>query len=595
MQEYIREFHVETAQTYDRRTAFRWILSHVARYPYLPVLMILASIINNTAYGNIQLYIGKSFDLIISGLKGVSNLGILTLIIVASAVMQGLMGLVRNYSIETLAQRIERDCREEYYLSLLEKSQTFHGKQRVGDLMARATHDVHALNLMFSPGLMLIVDSFLAYAIPMIMIGNLHVSLLLVPTVFTFFLCITLIDYNRRLKPVSMALQEQNGKLSAEAEEILSGILTVKSNVQERYEWDKFRTDAAAYKDYFIQEGIVQARYWPMLVFALTWGLGLLHGLYLWRTGIISLGTVIAFMGLYNTFRFVTYISLFSFNTVQHGMASARRILEIINTQTELDQNLKGVRKQIEGSVEFDTVFFGYNGSLVLKRISFSVQPGMRVAIVGGTGAGKTTLTRLINRTFDPVVGSVRIDGVDLREWNLESLRSQIAFIEQDVFLFSRSIRENIIFGNEDAQEEQIIQAAKAAQAHEFILSFTDGYNTLVGDRGVTLSGGQRQRIAIARAILTNPRILILDDSTSAIDSRTEDEIQKAIRSISRDRTTFIITHRLSQIRWADLILVMKKGQIVAQGKHEELLYSCEEYRKIFSLVPRGKVHGIYS
>ncbi|MBP7494839.1 MAG: ABC transporter ATP-binding protein [Spirochaetales bacterium] len=590
MEVLLREFHIENFYPYNRKSAGKWILSHVARYSHLPILMIFASLVNNTAYGNIQVYIGKSFDRILLGPGESSTLLPLVLIIVASAVVQGLTGLVRNYSIETLAQRLERDCREEYYVSLLEKSQTFHGKQRVGDLMARATYDVHALNLMFSPGFMLIVDSFLAYLIPMVMIGNLHFRLLLIPVLFSVLIGITLVDYNRRLEPVSLAQQEQHGKISAEVEEILTGIATVKSNVQERFELQKFLSNVRIFRDYFIQQGIIQARYWPMLVFALMWGGALFHGLYLWKTGVISLGTVIGFMGLFSTFRFVTYTSLFSVNTVQHGLASARRILEIINTKTELDQNLQGVQKRIEGSVEFDTVFFSYDGALVLRRINFSVDPGKTVALVGGTGAGKTTLTRLINRTFDPVVGSVRIDEIDAREWNLASLRSQIAFIEQDIFLFSRTIRENIAFGKEDASEEEIIEAAKQAQAHEFILSFKDGYDTLVGDRGVMLSGGQRQRIAIARAFLTDPRILILDDSTSAIDSRTEDEIQKAMRNVSRNRTTFIITHRLSQIRWADLILVLKKGELVALGTHEELLETSDEYRSIFVRLPRGKV-----
>ena len=590
MEVLLREFHIENFYSYNRKSAGKWILSHVARYSHLPILMIFASMVNNIAYGNIQVYIGKSFDRILLGPGGSSTLLPLVLIIVASAVVQGLTGLVRNYSIETLAQRLERDCREEYYVSLLEKSQTFHGKQRVGDLMARATYDVHALNLMFSPGFMLIVDSFLAYLIPMVMIGNLHFRLLLIPVLFSVLIGITLVDYNRRLEPVSLAQQEQHGKISAEVEEILTGIATVKSNVQERFELQKFLSNVRIFRDYFIQQGIIQARYWPMLVFALMWGGALFHGLYLWKTGVISLGTVIGFMGLFSTFRFVTYTSLFSVNTVQHGLASARRILEIINTKTELDQNLQGVQKRIEGSVEFDTVFFSYDGALVLRRINFSVDPGKTVALVGGTGAGKTTLTRLINRTFDPVVGSVRIDEIDAREWNLASLRSQIAFIEQDIFLFSRTIRENIAFGKEDASEEEIIEAAKQAQAHEFILSFKDGYDTLVGDRGVMLSGGQRQRIAIARAFLTDPRILILDDSTSAIDSRTEDEIQKAMRNVSKNRTTFIITHRLSQIRWADLILVLKKGELVAQGTHEELLETSDEYRSIFARLPRGKV-----
>jgi ATP-binding cassette subfamily B protein len=461
--------------------------------------------------------------------------------------------------------------------------------------MARATYDVHTLNLMFSPGIMLIVDSLMAYAVPMVMIALIDPRLLLIPVLFSVLLAVTMIDYNRRLKPVSIVQQEQFGKLSAGMEETVAGIVTIKSNVQERYELQKFLNDARTFRDFFVQQGIIQAKYWPMLVFSVFWGGALFHGLLLWRQGVLSLGEVIGFMGLFNTFRFVTYISLFSFNMVQHGMASAERILEVIKTETELDQNLGGISRPIRGGVDFDTVFFSYNKTIVLRRINFSIRPGMTVAVVGRTGSGKTTMTRLINRIFDPEVGNVLIDGMDVRKWNLDSLRSQIAVIEQDVFLFSRSIRDNIAFGREDSTEEDIRRAAEQAQAHEFIMSFKDGYGTLVGDRGVTLSGGQRQRIALARAFLTDPRILILDDSTSAIDSKTEDEIQKAMRNISRDRTTFIITHRLSQIRWADHILVMHRGEVVAQGKHEELLLRSGDYRRIFSGIAAGRDNGLHS
>ena len=217
-----------------------------------------------------------------------------------------------------------------------------------------------------------------------------------------------------------------------------------------------------------------------------------------------------------------------------------------------------------------------------MKDISFKVKPGQTVAIVGQTGAGKTTLAKLINRTYDISAGQVLVDGVDVREWNLASLRGQISIIEQDIFLFSRSLSDNIAFGKPGATKDEIRSASIAAQADEFILDFDQSYDTSVGERGVTLSGGQRQRIALARAFLTDPRVLVLDDSTSAIDSATEDKIQRAISNASRGRTTFIITHRLSQIRWSDLIIVLRKGQIAAIGTHDELMKTSEAYSRIF-------------
>ncbi len=578
-----REFTVPNEYLYNRATPLRWIMSHVWRYPFLPLGMLVLAIANNLFFGYIQVYVGRALDLITTPGWDSTVLLWIALGAVSMAFGQGLTGLARNYSGEFLAQRIERDTRDELYVSLLGKSQTFHGRQRIGDIMARATNDVRSLNVMFSPGLTLIIDSLMAAVAPLILISLLNVKLLLVPLIFLVLFAVTVADYNRQLKPVSIAMREQFGAINAGLAEAIAGIETVKANVQEHYEWDKFTHNARRYRDYFVQQGEIEARYLPMLVFSFAWAVAFLHALIMWRNGSLTLGQTVTFMGFMSVFRFVTFISIFSFNLVQLGMASAERILTVINTETELDQNEGGVAQPLQGAIEFKDVSFSYNGVPVLKNINFKVKSGQTVAIVGQTGSGKTALTRLINRIFDADSGQVLLDGVDVRDWNMESLRSQISTIEQDVFLFSRSLADNIAFGLTNATPEAIEQAAQQAQAHEFITSFNDGYRTEIGERGVTLSGGQRQRIAIARAFLTNPRVFILDDSTSAIDSATEDQIQRAMRQISRQRTTFLITHRLSQIRWADQILVLRRGELVDQGSHADLLARSADYQKIFA------------
>lgn len=580
-----REFSLPEELPTNRSSPIRWILSHAIRYPQYPFLMFLAAAGNNYAFSYIQIFVGRAFDLITASGWTRGDLIDTALLVMAAAFGQGFTGLIRNYAGEFMAQAIERNARHELYVSLLGKSQTFHGRQRVGDIMARATNDVRSLNLMFSPGLMLITDSLLNLIIPIVLIGFIRVELLLIPILFTLVLVITLRDYNQRLSPVSRALRDQFGAINAGLAEAIAGIEVVKSNVQERYEWDKFTHNARRYRDLFVQQGEIQARYFPMLAFWIFWAAGFFHALLVWQNGRITMGEVVGFIGLMSGLRFPTFISLFSFDLVQLGIAGSRRILELINSETELDENVEGITRSIRGEVVFKNVSFGYDGNPVLKSISFKANPGETIAIVGQTGSGKSTLTQLINRIYDVDEGSVLVDGIDVREWSLESLRSQISSIEQDVFLFTETLANNIAFGREDASEESIIQAATLAQADQFILGFKSGYATEVGERGVTLSGGQRQRIAIARAFLTDPRILILDDSTSAIDSATEDQIQRAMRQISQRRTTFLITHRLSQIRWADRILVLRRGEIIDQGVHEELLARSIDYRRIFTRI----------
>jgi ATP-binding cassette subfamily B protein len=395
---------------------------------------------------------------------------------------------------------------------------------------------------------------------------------------------LSLWQYIYELNPITKQVRSAFGQLNTRLAEAIDGVETVKGMAQEGREIALFEDNAREFRNHFVQQGDVEARFLPFLLMGLTQAGGLFHAILLYQRGLINAGDIVAYFGLLLMLGFPTFVSLFSYSQVSLGVASARRILELINKETDLDQNEEGYSGQMRGSIEFRDVAFSYEGTEpVLKNINLSIAPGKTVAIVGQTGTGKTTLVKLVNRTYDVTEGQIFVDGVDVRDWNLETLRQQISIIEQDVFLFSRKISENIAFGKPDASQSEIEAAAQKAQAHEFIQSFKDGYDTVIGERGVTLSGGQRQRLALARAFLTNPHILILDDSTSAIDSETEDKIQRAIYAAAEGRTTLIITHRLSQIRWADIIVVLRGTEIVASGDHDTLMATSEVYRRIFS------------
>jgi ATP-binding cassette subfamily B protein len=576
------EFRVTDARTYNQSGPVHWIWSHVWRYRWFLIGTFLFYLIGYSAYSGARVIIGAAADEILNP-AGDNTLLLLALAALGVLVLDGVSTLLGALSVETIAQRLERDARDELYISLLGKSQVFHDRQRVGDIMARATDDMRMMNAMMSPGVIFIFDMILGFAVPITFIASVNLELALIPIGFVLVYAFLIRRYSNRLSPVVGKQREKFGSMNASLEESISGIEVVKASVQEAFERRKFRRDARAFRDYFVKQGRIEAFYLPLLAYGVTVGLTFLHAMLLYQAGRTSIPDIIAIMGLMAILRFPTFISLFAFSLIQNGLRSAERVLTIIKAETDLDENVVGHEAQIQGEIIFENVNFGYGNKHVLEDISFHIKPGETVAIVGQTGSGKSTLTQLVNRTYDIDEGRILIDGVDVREWSLESLRSQISKIEQDVFLFSRSISENIAFGAPGATQEQIEQAAREAQAHDFILTFNEGYQTKLGERGVTLSGGQRQRIALARAFLSNPRILILDDSTSAVDSQTEDQIQRALQRAQEGRTTLLITHRLSQIRWADHILVLDKGKLVARGTHEELLRRSREYRRIFA------------
>ena len=576
------EFSMQRPHISDRTSPVRWIWSHARRHGWIIAMMIIGAVGNAGLAAVVPVLTGDAFNAMLKPVPDTSVLLPLALIIAISQVIRGALQLGRNFGAELLAQKIERAVRDELYLSLLAKSMTFHNLQPVGDTMARATNDVREVNYMFSPGINLVVGSLIFLLMPIFVAGRYHTSLVLVPIVFIILYFASLVSYLKTLAPITDEVRSTFGKMNTHLSESLDGVEVVKGASQETAEVDRFVMNARRVRDAFVKQGDLEGRYVAMLLLGSAYAFGLFHALLLFRSGQLDLGAVVAYFGLLRLLEFPTFVSTFAYSQISSGISSARRILELINRETDLDQNTQGYADAMRGEVEFRNVDFAYGSENVLENISFKVKPGQTVAIVGQTGSGKTSLVKLINRTYDTSQGQVLVDGVDVRDWNLAALRSQISMIEQDIFLFSRSVSENIAFGKPESTQSEIEAAAASAQADDFIHSFDKEYETVVGERGVTLSGGQRQRLALARAFLTEPHILILDDSTSAIDSATEDKIQRAIANAARGRTTFIITHRLSQIRWADLIIVLRKGRIAAIGTHDELMKTSDAYSRIF-------------
>ncbi len=578
------EFSVQSPIATNHDSPVRFIWSHVRRHRIAAATIIAGAFCNAFLAAVVPSALGSAFDAIV--LRNDETMRLVlnsVLLIMGSQMLRSVLHFTRNFAADVFAQRFERDIRDELYVSLLAKSMSYHDSQPVGETMARVSNDVREMSLMMSPGINMVIGANMYLIMPAIYAPGIHPHLLLVPMIFIVVHIAVQLYFILRLNPIARQVRASFGAMNARLAEALDGLEVVKGAAQEETEMRAFDGAAELVRDKFIEQGEFEARYFSLLMLGFAYVGGLLHAALLFNAGAIGEGQVVAYLGLITLFQFPVFISLFTAARIASGFASATRILEVMRTRTLLDQNESGYRGSIRGGIVFENVSFGYTPDKeALAGISFRVQPGQTVAIVGQTGAGKSTLSKLVNRIYDVDSGRVLVDGVDVRDWNLQALRSQISIIEQDIFLFSRSVAENIAFGSDGIDMESTIESAKAAQAHEFISNFPLGYDTIIGQRGMTLSGGQRQRLALARAFQTDPPILILDDSTSAIDSATEDRIQRAIWSAVRGRTTLLITHRLSQIRWADHIVVLRKGRVVAQGNHQDLLRNSQSYRRIF-------------
>ncbi len=509
------------------------------------------------------------------------------LLIVAFAVMRGFFAFAQSYTSERVSQSIAFDFRNDLYAKIQRLSFSYHDRNQTGQLMIRATDDVEKVRLFIGQGLLLALQAFVLLTATLIILfaTNLKLTLVILP-VLPVALILFMI-FGRISQPLFAEVQKRLSRLNTILQENLAGIKVVKAFAREPEEERKF--DQAA--DSLMDQGIRVSRTFSFLfpIVFLIANLGQAAVLYFGGRqiieGALTFGEWQKF-SLYLVYVFFPIGQLgFIISQMSQASASSSRIFEILDAHSDVtDKPGAQTLPPIKGSVSFDDVAFRYfdSGEPVLSHVSFEAQPGETIALLGATGSGKTTIINLLPRFYDVSEGAVRIEGFDVRDVTLDSLRSQIGIVLQETNLFSGTIRENIAFGRPEASLDDVTAAARAAAAHDFIMSFPLGYETPVGERGTTLSGGQKQRIAIARALLLDPRVLILDDSTSSVDLQTELQIQQALTGLMHGRTSFVIAQRISTVVNADRILVLEKGCIVASGKHEDLMENSPIYADIY-------------
>jgi ATP-binding cassette subfamily B protein len=508
--------------------------------------------------------------------------------IVIFAVVRGLFAFLYTYWAERNSQGIAFDMRNDLFSKISKLSFSYHDRNQTGQLMIRATDDVEKVRLFIGQGLLQAVGAFVLLVGTLIILLATNPQLTLVVLPILPLALIIFMVFGAVSQPLFVKVQQRISALNTVLQENLAGIKVVKAFTREKSEEQKFNDAASALMKQQVAVARVFSFLFPLVFLIANVGQALV--LYFGGRQIINntltLGQYQEF-SLYLIFIFFPLAQLgIIISQMSQASASAGRIFEILDAKSDVEDKPDAVvLPAVQGKVAFDNVTFRYfgGGDPVLSEVSFEAEPGQTVALLGATGSGKTTIINLLPRFYDPSEGRVLIDGHDLRDVTLESLRSQIGIVLQETTLFSGTIRDNIAFGKPNASQEEIEAAAKAAAAHDFIMSFPQGYDTPVGERGTTLSGGQKQRMAIARAVLLDPRLLILDDSTSAVDLETEYHIQKALDYLMQGRTSFVIAQRISTVMHADQILVLDKGRIVARGKHADLMESSELYAEIYT------------
>jgi ATP-binding cassette subfamily B multidrug efflux pump len=583
--EYINAIKVQTAIR-TSVNAFRRLLKYHRKHAHLFAIIIALSIFGSYLFSLEPLYTSQIIDFVIVA-GNYDLLPVLILNIIIAVATFGIVNFAITYVHGYAAQSIIKDLRSDYYSSLQYKSFRFYDSTAVGDLVSRATMDMQIVDNFLRTWVRVVANAVFTVLVVFGVMYSINPSMSLIaimPMPLIFYLTTQLWT---KTMPLFRKMQLILGRLGAYIQQNIVGMKVVRIFGRENELEDGFKQVEAIFVDTAIMAGKIQSKYMPSPQAILTLGITFV---YLYGGNLIASSTMLTIGGLT---LFARYMMRLSFPLRDLSMLSGvwinasaglERIYEIMDIPNDVEDRADAKKLTVKrGKVEFKDVTFGYvNDRPVLRNVSFKANPGEKIAILGATGSGKTSLIYLIPRFYDVDSGGVYIDGMDVRNFKISSLRSQIGLVLQDVFVFSGTIKDNIAFGKPDASMKKIVSAAKLARIHDFIETLPEGYNATVGERGVTLSGGQRQRITIARAFLTNPKILILDDSLSFVDAKTEQLIQEAIDEAMKGRTCFIIAQRLSTIKNADRIMVMDNGEIVEFGTHSELMAEGKVYKRIY-------------
>ncbi len=509
-----------------------------------------------------------------------------SLALVAVALVRGLFNFLQAYWSEVTSQGVAFDLRNVIFEKLQNLSFSYHDQAQTGKLMTRMTSDVELVKQFVGTGLLQLISAVILLVGTLVIMFAMNWVLALAIVVLLPIIMVILVVFIRRIMPASKIVQQKLGALNTILQENIAGMRVVKAFAREDYENARYHSK----NDELLEENIGLVRIFSSLFPLMFFVANMAVVAILWIGGFqvindqLTLGELVAFTGYVWFLLMPMFMMGMIGSMMSRAEASAQRIFEVIDADSEVTDAENAIKlPPVKGGVVFDAVSFRYIGGeqYVLSEVSFVAEPGSTIAILGETGSGKSTIINLIPRFYDVTGGTVSIDGYDVRTVTLDSLRSQIGIVLQETTLFSGTIKENIAYGCPEASIEEIISVAKAAQAHDFILEQPDGYETIVGERGIGLSGGQKQRVAIARALLVDPRVLILDDSTSSVDAETEYKIQQALSVLMNGRTSFVIAQRISTVRNADMILLLSQGELVAKGTHEELLQTSELYAEI--------------